>query len=134
MGLIYVLGIAGGAFTVLGTSLLSRRAGALDVTLYSYLTPNVCAMAVAVFVLFRYVLGLSDERSRRQRAGRLAGCGFGVYLSHVIFLVLLRHFGLATPPIPTAVAVPLLTLVIFLPSFLLSWLIHKIPVVGRYLT
>lgn len=36
--------------------------------------------------------------------------------------------------IPTAVAVPLLTLVIFLPSFLLSWLIHKIPVVGRYLT
>ena len=70
-GLIYVLGIAGGAFTVLGTSLLSRRAGALDVTLYSYLTPNVCAMAVAVFVLFRYVLGLSDERSRRQRAGRM---------------------------------------------------------------
>lgn len=52
----------------------------------------------------------------------------------MIFLVLLRHFGLATPPIPTAVAVPLLTLVIFLPSFLLSWLIHKIPVVGRYLT
>ena len=133
-GLIYALGIAGGAFTVLGTSLLSRRAGALDVTLYSYLTPNVCAMAVAIFVLFRYVLGLSDERSRRQRAGRLAECGFGVYLSHVIFLVLLRHFGLATPPIPTAVAGPLLTLVIFLPSFLLSWLIHKIPVVGRYLT
>lgn len=42
-GLIYALGIAGGAFTVLGTSLLSRRAGALDVTLYSYLTPNVCS-------------------------------------------------------------------------------------------
>ena len=51
-----------------------------------------------------------------------------------VALRVLRHFGLATPPIPTAVAVPLLTLVIFLPSFLLSWLIHKIPVVGRYLT
>ena len=91
-------------------------------------------MAVAVFVLFRYVLGISDERSRKQRVSGMAACGFGVYLCHVMFLILLRHFGLAIPPIPAAIGVPLLTLVIFVPSYALSWLIHKIPVVGRYLT
>ena len=119
--------------TVAGTTLLSHRAGGLDVTLYSYLTPNVAAMAVAVFVLFRYVLGISDERSRKQRVSGMAACGFGVYLSHVIFLILLRRFGMTALPIPTAVAVPLLTLMVFLPSFALSWLLNRLPVVGRYL-
>lgn len=133
-GLIYVAGIAGGIATVVGTTVLSQRAGGLDVTLYSYLTPNVCAMSVAVFVLFRYVLGVSDERSRKQRVSGMAACGFGVYLCHVVFLILLRHFGLAIPPLPSAIGVPLLTLAVFLPSYALSWLIHKVPVVGRYLT
>lgn len=133
-GLIYLLGIAGAVATAVGTTLLSTRSGGLDTTLYSYLTPNVAAMAVAVFVLFRYLLGVSDERSRKQRVSAMADCGFGVYLSHVIFLILLRWYGLAIPPIPAAVAVPLLTLVIFIPSYALSWLLHKLPVVGRYLT
>lgn len=135
-GIIYVLGIAGGAATIWGTAILNQghQGGDLNIIMMSYLTPNVMAMSVAVFVLFRYVLGVSDERSRRQRVSHAARYSFGVYLCHVMFLSLLRHFGLATPPIPAAVAVPLLTLVIFLPSFALSWLLHKIPVVGRYIT
>ena len=133
-GLVYLLGIAGAVATAVGTTLLSARTGGLDTTLYSYLTPNVAAMSVAVFVLFRYLLGVSDERSRKQRVSAMAECGFGVYLSHVIFLILLRHFGMAILPIPAAVAVPLLTLIIFIPSYALSWLLHKLPVVGRYLT
>ena len=132
--LIYVLGAAGAAVTILGTALLSRQSGALNLTFYSNLSPNVAAMSVAIFVLFRYVLGVSEERSRRQRVISAAQVSFGVYLSHILFLALLRHFGLATLPIPAAAAIPLLTAVIFLPSFLLSWLLHKLPFVGRYLT
>lgn len=128
------LGVAGATATVGGTYLLSRQAEGLATTLYSYLTPNVCAMAVAVFVLFQHMWAEGGTRSRSQRGNTVAACGFGIYLSHVIFLILLRHFGLAVPPIPAALAVPLLTLVLFLPSFVLSWLLHKIPVVGRYLT
>ena len=131
--LIYLLGIAAAVATVGGTALLSARAGSLDMTFYSYLTPNICAMSVAVFVLFRYVLGVSDEPSRKGWVSAMSGCGFGVFLSHVIFLILLRRFGMTALPIPTAVAVPLLTLMVFLPSFALSWLLNRLPVVGRYL-
>ena len=135
-GLIYVAGIAGAAFTVWGSAYLNHGngPGQFNGLMMSYLTPNVAAMAVAIFVLFRYVLGVSDERSRRQRVGNAARYGFGVYLSHVVFLILLRYLGLSNPPIPPVVAVPLLTLVIFIPSFALSWLLNKIPVVGRYIT
>lgn len=135
-GLIYVCGIAGGAVTVWGSAWLNQGHGPGDFngTMMSYLTPNVAAMAVAVFVLFRYVLGISDERSRKQRVAHAARYGFGVYLSHVLFLWALRWLGLSNPPITPVIAVPLLTLVIFLPSFALSWLLNRIPVVGRYLT
>ncbi|MCI5563282.1 MAG: acyltransferase [Intestinimonas massiliensis] len=81
-GLIYVLGVAGAAATVWGSAALNagNGPGEFNGLTMSYLTPNVCAMSVAVFVLFRYVLGLSDERSpgpgqpcRRLHLRRLSG-------------------------------------------------------------
>ena len=91
-------------------------------------------MAAALFVLFREVLGGSGQGAWRRRFSGMAACSFGVYLCHVGFLLLLRHFGLGTPPVPAAVGVPLLALAVFLPSYVLSWLLHKIPVAGPYLT
>lgn len=132
---IYALGIVGGIVTVWGTGVLSRSAGGFVDTLYGYLTPNVAAMAVAVFVLFRYVLGISEERSRRQRVGYLGRITFGIYLCHDIFIQLLSHFGITTLTfLHPAVAVPVLSLIVFLCAMAVAWLISKIPFVGRYLT
>lgn len=132
--LIYLCGVLGGAGTVWGTLILSRRAGSLVDTLYGYFSPAVAAMAVAVVVLFRYVLGVSDERSRREQVSRAAAYSFGVYLVHVAFLLVLRKHGLATPSVGPMAGVPLVTLAVLVPSFLVSWLLHHIPLVGRYLT
>lgn len=131
---IYGLGIGGGVVTVMGTLWLSRAQGSLNGVFYSYLAPNVAAMAVAIFVLFRYVLGVSDERSRRQRLGGVAKVTFGMYLVHDFFIALLGRLGLARPALTPALAVPLLAVVIFLCSFAVAWLISKIPFVGKYLT
>ena len=60
--LIYLLGIAGAAVTVGGTAWLSQQRGALAQTFYNYDSPNIALMSTAVFVLFRYLLGVSDER------------------------------------------------------------------------
>ncbi len=132
--ILYLLGLGGGAVTIWGTALLSRRAGSLSGLFYDYLTPNVCAMAVALFVLFRYLLGVSDERSRRRSLSGLAQTTFGVYLVHDLFLILFRHLGLTALPIPPVAAVPLLSALTFLCSFAVAWLLHKIPFVGKYLT
>lgn len=133
-GIIYLLGILGGAATVWGTSWLSHRAGESVFTLYSYFSPTVCAMAVAVFVLFRYVLGVSEERSRRQQISGLSSITFGIYLCHDLFIMLLRYFGISTLSFPPMISVPLLSLGIFLCASLLAWPLSKLPVLGRYLT
>lgn len=132
--LIYVLGILGAAATVGGTAWLSGRRGELIQTLYNYDSPNIVLMSVAVFVFFRYVLGISEERSRRQRISGVAGVSFGVYLVHVFFLIVLDRLGISVLSFPPVLAVPVLAAAVFLCSFAVAWLISKIPLVGRYLT
>ena len=131
---IYLLGIGGAAATIWGTRVLSLRSGALSGALYDYMTPNVAAMAVAVFVLFRYLLGVSDEGSRRQSLSGLVKLTFGVYLVHDLFLIVYRHFGITRLPLPPVLAVPAVTALVLIPSAAAAWLISKIPFAGRYLT
>lgn len=132
--LIYILGALGAAATVGGTAWLSQRRRELIQTLYNYDSTNIVFMSVAVFVFFRYVLGISEERSRRQRISGVAKVSFGVYLVHVFFLIALDRLNITVLSFPTALAVPLLTVAVFLCSFAVAWLISKIPLVGRYLT
>lgn len=131
---IYALGAAGAFVSVWGTRVLSLRAGGLDDTLYGYFSPNVVCFAVAVFVLFRYVLGVSEERSRRRSLGTVARVSFGMYLVHDLFIMLLRHFGVTTLSFAPVLSVPALAAAVFLASFLVSWPLSKIPVLGRWLT
>lgn len=131
---LYILGILGAVTTVWATSALSRHQGSFCDVLFEYRSPNVVFMSVAIFVLFRYVLGVSDERSRRQRLGGVAKITFGIYLVHIFFIILLEHFGITTLSFNPIISVPVLSAAVFLCSFAVSWLISKIPLLGRYLT
>lgn len=117
-----------------GTLVRSQLQGQLAHTFYNYDSPNVALMSVAVFVLFRYVLGVSDERSRRQRMSGVARISFGIYLVHDLFIMLLRHFGITPLSFSPILSVPVLTAVVFLCSFAVAWALSKIPFLGRYLT
>ncbi len=130
---IYILGVLGAIVTVWGTAVLSRHAGGLADTLYGYFSPNVAAFSIAVVVLFRYVLGVSEERSRRQRLSGVARVSFGIYLVHDLFIMLLRSFGITTLSFSPALSVPVLSAVVFLCAFAVAWLISKIPFLGRWL-
>lgn len=127
--LIYILGV----LAVLA-ALWGIHAWPAASFLTDYHAPHVVLMSVAIFTLFRYVLGISDERSRRQRLGGVARISFGIYLIHVFFLMLLDYFGVTTLSFNPIVAVPVLSAVVFLCSFVLAWLISKIPLLGRFLT
>ena len=132
--IIYALGAGGGFLTVWGTLVLSRQAGSPNYILYDYMSPNVCAMAVALFVLFRYVLGISEERGRRQHMGTVAKVSFGIYLVHDLFITLFRELGLTTLSFAPALSVPVLTAAVFLLAFAVAWLLSRIPLAGHYIT
>ena len=127
---IYILGILGAVVTAWGNSVFSLPRSRL----LNYLSPNVALMSVAVFVLFRYVLGVSEERSRRQRLSGVARITFGIYLSHIFFLMLLSYFNITTLSFNPIVSSPVLSAVVFLCSFAVAWLLSKIPFLGHYIS
>ncbi|MEG1878557.1 MAG: acyltransferase family protein [Pseudoflavonifractor sp.] len=133
--IIYLLGIFGAVVTVWGNRALSLHSGWANLEFYNYNAPNVVFMAVAVFVLFRYLLGVSEERGRRRSVSAVAKVSFGIYLVHELFLMLLKEWGISAATVLTpALSVPLIALGVFAASFAVAWLLSKIPFLGKYLT
>lgn len=125
--ILYALGVAGLVLTFWGDRLLGGGWGLW----FGYTAPNVVCTAIAFFLLFRYVLAISDERSRKQSMRRLGGSAFGIYLIHQIVALIFRHFGITVFSLPTVVAVPLLSLAFFALAAPLAWLRGMLPWVRR---
>lgn len=127
--LLYILGVAGLVLTFLGPRVL----GGSDELWRSPLSPGVLFTAVGLAVLFRYVLGISDERSRRQEVRSLGGFAFGIYLFHQIWVLVFRWFGITVTDLPAPFGPALFALLFFVLSIPFAWLIARIPGAGRYL-
>ena len=84
--------------------------------------------ACALFLLCRQC------RLRPSRVAGLSDCSFGVYLSHVFFLMLLNHFGLTTLRFTPWLSAPLLSLAVFFCAAGTARALRKLPVVGAYIT
>ena len=125
--LLYVLGIAGLVVTFWG----DRLFGGGQALWFGYTTPNVTFTAIAFFLLFRYILGISEERSRKQSMQRLGATAFGIYLIHQMVALLFRQFGVTVLSLPAVISVPLLALLFFALSAPLAWLRGLLPWVRR---
>ena len=92
--LLYLLGILGLVLTLGGDALLG---GGRELW-YSDTAPGVALTAAALCALFRYVLGISEERSRRRAVHALGSYVFGAYLIHQLWMLLFRWLGLTVTP------------------------------------
>lgn len=127
---LYILGILGVVFTLMGDSLIG---GGRELW-YQYTAPNVVLTATALCVLFRYVLGISEERSRRRAVNEVGAYAFGIYLIHQLWVLVFRWIGISFTGFSPILSVPFFALLFFLLSAPFAWLISRIPVVGGYLT
>lgn len=128
--ILYILGALGLALTLMGPRLIG---GGRELW-QRLMAPNVLLTAAALCALFRYVLGVSEERSRRRTIYDMGAYAFGVYLIHQIWPLVFQRFGLSLLAPSPALSVPLFALVCFLLSLPFAWLISLIPGVGPKLT
>ena len=128
--LLYILGVLGLVLTVMSPTFPVYSPALLR----QYTAPNVVLTAAAFCALFRYVLGISEERSRRRAVNEIGAYAFGIYLFHQLWALALRWFGVTALSFSPVLSVPLFALLFFLLSLPFAWLICLIPGIGRRLT
>ncbi len=123
--------------TILGTYLFTRGAGQFDGFFYDYVSIGVAFASPATFILLRWLSETSPFASPQARAltRLLAISAFGVYLIHVIVMEVLSDwipFVHVNSLMGNAIwTIPLVSAIVFLPSFLIVRILQKIPIVKQ---
>lgn len=132
---IYVAGLAGLLATFTLTWAASRRMGKPLDLFYEYLTPNVMAQSVAVFVFFaRRLSEIRYSKGFRKATELLSSCSFGVYLIHLMLLdspVGYRVVNVFKGPL---IRVPVVSVALFLVSLGVIALMRKLKFFRTYLS
>lgn len=122
---------AGFAVTCGGTAVLSLEKGALVERFLEGMSPGPMLMA---FGWFGVILGCKVwPKVLTVVINRLALASFCIYLSHILFLkkfILLGYYAVFTH---SALSIPLMVILLLVCGWLLWELLHRLPVVNRYL-
>lgn len=134
---IYIAGIIGAAATILRTNAFAFDQGAFSSYAFGYATPNVLAMAIALFVFFKYFITKKQEQNEQFAPSRLlkqiSWTSFGVYLVHPIFLDIIRplfHNG-EKVLIHPALGIPAQAAIVLILSLITVTILSKIPYAKR---
>lgn len=132
-----VIGSLGLLVTILGTYLLTFNSGQFDGFFYDFVSLNVILASGAAFVLLRWISERKPFTPPHVHwiVRTLAVSSFGVYLIHVIILEVLNDwipFLHINSFMGNAVwSVPLVSIVVFLVSFVIVHILQKIPLLKQ---
>ncbi len=131
---IYTLGILGFISTYVLTDVISQNKGVADGTFYGYFYLNVMCSSIAVFILFKDKVSKIKFKERTCKIITiLSNCSFGIYLVHDFFITIFQKHGFSTISFNSIAAVPIISLSVFIISFLVSYIISKIPFLNKYI-
>jgi surface polysaccharide O-acyltransferase-like enzyme len=118
----------------IGTYLFSENSKALSTTMYEPLGPYIVLFSSGIFVLARVTVFKLPQSLVKIR-DRIGGFSLGIYLCHALFLVLLGDLaGISYKLCNPALSIPVTALICFVLSFLLIFIISKIPFIGKYIS
>lgn len=130
--IVYGFGALGFLLTILLTSLASIKMQEPTGRYYDYFALNVLLESVAVFIWFQY--HRFEKTSINGIMEKLSKYSFGAYLVHFLIIQLLEQkVGVNTLSIQPIVSVPLISCIVFLASFSISFVLNHVPFLKRYI-
>lgn len=129
---------AAGLFSIIATLVLTifvsvRYSRPLSY-FFDYLTVNVMLESIAVFIFFKHLfqkIKISDRVN--SFVAKLSKYSFGIYLCHILVLKIAEKIGLTAVSFNPIFAIPVTALFVFIVSCIISAVIHKIPVLKKYI-
>lgn len=132
-----LLYVAGTLLTFCGVAVLSTLSHSLDLTFMKLgdLTVNACIQAVGIFIIIKNTnySHLKDYKNNifNRSAMMLSILSYGIYLSNILLINLLKMSGIYSLNIMPIMLVPILTAVIIIILSILLLLLNNIPVLRK---
>lgn len=122
--LLYLLGMFGAVFSVVGTLIVSWRIDSASEELASYLTLNVAMTSAA---LYTAILNGSASKKERKVLLIISKYSFGCYLAHPLILWIFEWIGFIPSVTYTVISIPIISLITLILSLLIAIGFSKLP-------
>ncbi len=129
--LIYILGVIGFVLTITLNLLASKNAGKSLEAFYTPNALNVLLMSVAVFVWFKY--NAKGTAKLNKIIIKLSKYSFGAFLVHIFILQSLKAIGIQSTSFHPVLSIPVITILTTFISYLISFILNKIPLIKKYI-
>lgn len=131
---IYWLGIFAAVFSISLTLWLSKRTGTPNELLMEEISVNIAILSTAVFLFGKYKMSKIHMNPFTQKCiTHISKCSFGIYLVHCLVILFLQETGIIIQHSLNTISIPLLTILVFIISYLISAAIQKIPVLNKWI-
>lgn len=131
--MIYILGIFGAIFTFQMTYYISSKNNK-KIHFYSSFYFNVFFESIGIFFFFKYNFNNLKHKKLKEFIQKLASLTFGIYIIHPFVLEELnKKFNINALSFEHLYSVPINSLIIFLISLILVYIIKLIPFFNRYI-
>ena len=131
--LIYLLAILSLIGTIVISSIWAVKTGILNQKLYGYLLPNTFFVSIAVFIFVKEKINKIQFKEKSLKIiQKIAYLTFGIYLVHDFFNIILPKIGLSPTMFNPILSIPIMSVIIFVCSFLVVLIISKIKFLNKY--
>lgn len=115
-------------------SYCSRISGTFVSITYGYFGAFLLFSSIALFCYFLQRFSAYQPNEKAKKAiSILSECTLGIYLIHTLFIEqVYRRIGLVQEKFPSIVVILLFSIMTFVLSFLVTYVVHKIPKIGKF--
>lgn len=128
--LIYFLSVLGFFSTIFISLFLAYKYNE-PVGFYNYLSLNIFFEAIGVFIFCKYHAANHSERVT-EFIFNISKNSFGIYLVHPLLIEIFSKCGIQTMKFEPYISVPVISCVVFAAAYILSAVIHHIPILKKY--
>ncbi len=119
-------------FTIFITYYLSAKTNTFNGRFYDFLGLNVVFACIGMFLIFKEVS--TENKIFKQIVETISKYSYGIYLSHIFVLMVVSKIGLSYLLFNPWLSIPFIAISVFVLSWFLTFILSKIPVVGKYIS
>ncbi len=133
--MLYVFGVSSALFCILITVFVSQgREKAYVYFINNYISPNLVLCAAALFLFFKYTVSqMSFSLPCLKVVNSVSSLSFGIYFMHMFILGWLERWKITSVSFSGWLSVPILSVVVFLASWIIIFVVSKIPFFNKHI-